>query len=55
MVWQECGAGLIPVRPEGLRLAFAAPPLTRFEPVEEDLIERIAAGFGLSRSDVLDA
>src|ERR671914_2558843 len=55
VVWQECAAGLIPVRPEGMRLAFAAPPLTRFEPVEEDLVERIAAGLGLRRADVLDA
>ena len=55
VVWQECAAGLIPVRPDGMRLAFAAPPLIRFEPVEEDLVERIAAGLGLRRADVLDA
>ena len=54
-IQQECAAGVIPVRPEGMRLAFAAPPLTRFEPVEEDLLERIAAGFGLERAEVLDA
>jgi PhzF family phenazine biosynthesis protein len=53
VVWQECAAGLIPIRPEGMRLAFAAPPLTRFEPVEEDLVGRIAAGLGLARADVL--
>jgi PhzF family phenazine biosynthesis protein len=55
VVWQECAAGLIPVRPDAMRLAFAAPPLIRFEPVEEDLIERIAAGLGLGRAEVLDA
>lgn len=55
VVWQECAAGLIPVRPEGIRLAFAAPLLTRFEPVEEDLVGRIAAGLGLRRADVLGA
>ena len=55
VVWQECAAGLIPIRPDGMRLSFAAPPLTRFEPVEEDLIERIAAGLGLARAEVLDA
>ena len=33
VVWQECGAGLIPIRPDRMRLAFAVPPLTRFEPV----------------------
>src|SRR5918997_7178749 len=39
---QECAAGLVPVRDDGGRLAFAAPPLTRFGPVEEDLTDRIA-------------
>lgn len=52
---QECSAGLISLRWDGERMAFAAPPLTRFEPVEEELLERIAAGLGLRRSDVLDA
>jgi PhzF family phenazine biosynthesis protein len=54
-VVQECGAGLVPLRAAGNRLAFAAPPLTRFEPLAEDLVERIVGGLGLSRSDVLDA
>ena len=52
---QECGAGLISLRWDGARMAFAAPPLTRFEPVEEELLGRIAAGLGLRPSDVLDA
>ena len=52
---QECGAGLVQLRHSGDRLAFAAPPLTRFEPVEEDLVARIAIGLGLGRSDILDA
>jgi PhzF family phenazine biosynthesis protein len=55
VIRQECAAGLIPVRPDGLRLAFAAPPLTRFEPVEADLRQRIAAGLGLAPAEVLDA
>jgi PhzF family phenazine biosynthesis protein len=55
VIRQECGAGLIPVREDGNRLAFAAPPLTRFEPAEDDLVERIAAGLGLDRADVLEA
>jgi PhzF family phenazine biosynthesis protein len=54
-VWQECAAGLIAVRPDVQRLAFAAPPLTRFEPVEEDLVARIAAGLGQRPADVLGA
>jgi PhzF family phenazine biosynthesis protein len=52
---QQCGAGLVPLRRDGERLAFAAPPLSRFEPVPEDLVARIAGGLGLSRSEVLDA
>ena len=52
---QECGAGLIRVRQDDERLAFAAPPLTRHAPVEEELLERIAAGLGLARSAILDA
>jgi PhzF family phenazine biosynthesis protein len=52
---QECGAGLVALRRDGHRLAFAAPPLTRCEPVEEELVGRIAGGLGLSRTEVLDA
>lgn len=55
VVQQQCDAGLVPVRIEDDRLAFAAPPLTRYEPVEEPLLERLAAGLGLARADVLDA
>ena len=52
---QECGAGLVPLRRDGDRLAFAAPALTRFEPVAEELLSRIAGGLGLRREEVLDA
>lgn len=55
LVIQECGIGLVPVRRDGERLAFAAPPLTRFEAVADDLVARIAGGLGLARDDVLDA
>ena len=55
LVIQEGAIGLVPVRRDGDRLAFAAPPLTRFEPVEEELVARIARGLGLARSDVLAA
>ena len=52
---QECGAGLVRVRYDGGRLAFAAPPLTRYEPVPEEDLLRIAAGLGLPRQALLDA
>ena len=44
---QECGAGLIRIRRDGDRLAFAAPPLVRSGPVEPALrsrIERVVGG-----------
>ncbi len=52
---QECGAGLVAVRVENQRLAFAAPPLTRFEPVEESLVHKVAAALGMSRERIVDA
>lgn len=52
---QECAAGLIRVKRDGDRLAFAAPPLTRSGPVGEDHLGRIAAGLGLPREALLDA
>jgi len=54
VVVQECGAGLVPVRPDGDGLAFAAPPLLRSGPVAEDLAERIAAILGIGRDEIVD-
>jgi len=39
---QECAAGLIKIKRDGNRLAFAAPPLHRMGPVEPDLLAKIA-------------
>ncbi|MEW9871111.1 PhzF family phenazine biosynthesis protein [Arthrobacter sp. HS15c] len=52
---QECGAGLVPVRIDAGRLAFAAPPLTRSGPVDEPDMARIASGLRLPRQALLDA
>ena len=52
---QECAAGLIPVRVEEEMLAFEAPPLTRYESVDEPLTRRIAAVLGVPREAVLAA
>lgn len=41
---QECDAGLIDIRRDGERLAFAAPPLLRDGPVADDLAGRIMRG-----------
>ena len=50
---QECGVGLVPLRQDGERLAFAAPPLIRSGPLAEDDVQRIARGLGVARSDIL--
>jgi PhzF family phenazine biosynthesis protein len=47
-VIQECGAGLVRVKRDGARLAFAAPPLQRSGEVAPDLRSRIAASLGLA-------
>jgi len=52
---QECGAGLVRVRDDDGRLAFAAPPLRRGGPVDDVDIRHVAAGLGIARSDVVDA
>lgn len=51
---QECGAGLVRIRRDGTRLAFAAPPLRRSGPLDEDDVARIARGLGLARAEILD-
>lgn len=52
---QECEAGLVPIRRDDGRLAFAAPPLLRGGPVEEDLVREIAAYLGIDRRVIVDA
>jgi PhzF family phenazine biosynthesis protein len=49
---QECGVGLVRLRDDGTRLAFAAPPLLRSGPVDGRLVERIERAIG---APVLDA
>ncbi|MEY2618487.1 MAG: hypothetical protein RL522_1489 [Pseudomonadota bacterium] len=52
-VVQECGVGLVRIRRDGDRLAFAAPPLRRGGPLEEAELARIAAGLGLARGEIV--
>ncbi|OFI36541.1 phenazine biosynthesis protein PhzF [Arthrobacter sp. SW1] len=51
---QECGAGLVEVKSDGGRLAFAAPPLTRSGPVDAATRARLAAGLRLPGAALLD-
>ena len=50
---QECGVGLVPLRQDGDRLAFAAPPLIQGGPLAEDEVALIARGLGVPRSEIL--
>ncbi len=54
-VVQQCGAGLIPVRAGGERLAFAAPPLLRDGPPAEADLDEALALLRLDRSAVVEA
>ena len=54
-VIQESGAGLVEVRPTADRVAFAAPPLVRAGPVEESLVDELAAVLGVDRAAVVDS
>jgi len=51
-VVQECLAGLVRIRRDGARLAFAAPPLVRTGPVQPDVIARIAAGLRIAPESI---
>jgi PhzF family phenazine biosynthesis protein len=54
LVVQECGVGLVRIRGHhGGRLAFAAPPLRRSGPLDEPLVQRIAAALAVARRDIL--
>jgi PhzF family phenazine biosynthesis protein len=50
---QECAAGLVDVRHQGDRFAFAAPPLVRSGPLEEAHVLEVAAAFGIERGHVI--
>jgi PhzF family phenazine biosynthesis protein len=55
VVVQECAAGLVPVRRTTDGLAFAAPPLLRSGPVDEELVRHIASVLGIARDGIVDA
>ena len=52
---QECGVGIVQLRHDGGRLAFAAPPLMRSGPVDDADLERACRVLGIERSDVVGA
>ena len=52
---QECGVGLVRVRVEDERLAFAAPPLLRAGPVDAETLAEAAAVLGLEPGAIVAA
>jgi PhzF family phenazine biosynthesis protein len=51
---QQCAAGLVPIRQEGERLVFAAPPLRRSAP-SPTLLAKVAAALGLKAQQIVAA
>jgi len=54
-VVQECGSGLVPIRRDGDRLAFAAPPLIRSGPLDEAEMAEVLEVLRVPRAAVVDA
>lgn len=52
---QECGVGLVELRRDGSRLAFAAPPLTRSGAVDPATVREVTAALGVDESEVIAA
>jgi len=55
MIVQECGAGLVQIRHDRGRLAFAAPPLIRSGPPTPSELDEARQLLGIDASDILDA
>ena len=55
VVVQECGAGLVTLRRDGDRLAFAAPPRTRSGPLTDEELNEVLGVLRIGRDQVVDA
>jgi PhzF family phenazine biosynthesis protein len=55
VVVQECAAGLVTIRQTRDGFAFAAPPLIRSGPVEEQLVDHLASILRIDRGEIVDA
>ena len=53
VVVQECNAGLVRVRRDGNRLAFAAPPLVRSGELDQMTLQRITQALGLRSEQIV--
>jgi len=54
LIVQECGVGLVKLKRDEKRLAFAAPPLRKSGPLPESDVALIARGLGVSRDAIVD-
>ncbi|TIA86984.1 hypothetical protein E3P99_03475 [Wallemia hederae] len=56
-ITQECGIGVVHLKWDASSdvLSFKAPPLTRFEDVDESLVHRVCSGLAIDRNDVTAA
>lgn len=52
-VVQECGVGLVRIRRDGSRLAFAAPPLLRSGPLDPNSLQQISNAVDLTGEDIV--
>jgi PhzF family phenazine biosynthesis protein len=52
---QECGVGLVEIKREDGRLAFAAPPLRRPAPLEPELLTRVARSLRIAEAEIMAA
>ena len=55
LMMQECGVGLVAVREQAGKLAFAAPPRRRVGPVAQEELDAALAALNLQPEDYLDA
>jgi PhzF family phenazine biosynthesis protein len=53
-IMQQCGIGLVKVKQEGDRLAFAAPPTIRSGPLDDTLIDEICDVLNIERAAIID-
>ena len=52
VIIQHCEAGQVPIRRDGARLSFRAPPLIKSGPADEDIRDRIVKGTGMKATKV---
>lgn len=52
---QECGVGLVPVSIDAEVYSFKAPGFSRFEPIEDQLVDQVTAGLGITRDQIVDS